>query len=135
MTVTRDGRRVDAVAQTTKHGFVFLFDRATGTPLFPIEERPVPGQRRATASARRRRSRMPTKPAPFARQRLTEDMLTHADARGARRGARGVPRASAATASSCRSSVGGETVVFPGFDGGGEWGGPAFDPRDAACST
>jgi quinoprotein glucose dehydrogenase len=41
VTVTRGGRRMDAVAQTSKHGFVFLFDRATGTPLFPIEERRV----------------------------------------------------------------------------------------------
>jgi quinoprotein glucose dehydrogenase len=42
VTVTRDGRRLDAVAQTTKHGFVFLFDRANGNPLFPVEERPFP---------------------------------------------------------------------------------------------
>lgn len=42
VTVLRRGRRVDAVAQTTKHGYVFLFDRTDGTPLFPIEYRQVP---------------------------------------------------------------------------------------------
>ena len=41
-TVTHDGKRIDAVAQTTKSGFVYLFNRETGQPLFPIEERPVP---------------------------------------------------------------------------------------------
>ena len=62
VTVTHDGRRIDAVAQTTKQGFVFLFDRTNGTPLFPIEERRFPesdGRRRARGghAAGRRRGR------------------------------------------------------------------------------
>jgi glucose dehydrogenase len=126
VTVTQNGRRVDAVAQTTKHGFVFLFDRATGTPLFPIEssrypESTVDGERAAAMQP------LPTRPAPFARQRLTEQMLTDR-----------TPQAHHAALESFRAfrsdgpfvplSVGSQTVVFPGFDGGAEWGGSAFDP-------
>jgi len=56
--VTRDGSRVDAVAQITKSGFVFVFDRASGKPLFPVEERAVPasdlkGERRGPRSPSR----------------------------------------------------------------------------------
>jgi len=126
VTVTHDGRRVDAVAQTSKQGIVWLFERTTGKPLFPIEERPYPasgvdGERASPTQPQ------PVKPAPFARQRLTEDMLT-----------RRTPAAHAAVLEAFRRfrsdgqfvplGVGVETVVFPGFDGGGGWGGPAFDP-------
>lgn len=74
VTVTRDGRSVDAVAQATKHGFVFLLDRDTGEPLFPVEERPVPksdvpGERTHPTQP------FPTKPPPLVPQRLTEDDL------------------------------------------------------------
>jgi quinoprotein glucose dehydrogenase len=126
VTVTRDGRRVDAVAQTSKQGIVWLFERTKGTPLFPIEERPYPASRvdgeRASAT-----QPQPVKPLPFARQRLTEDMLTTR-----------TPAAHAAVLEAFRRfrsdgqfvplQVGVETVVFPGFDGGAGWGGPAFDP-------
>ena len=126
LTVNRDGRRVDAVAQTTKQGVVYLFDRATGKPLFPIEERPypksdVPGEWTSPTQP------MPLAPVPFARQRLTAEMLTtrtpeaHAEAlrrfRTFRSEGQFVPL-----------GVDRETVVFPGFDGGAEWGGPAVDP-------
>ena len=52
LTVERDGKKVDAVAQTTKQGFVFLFDRTNGKPLFPIECRKYPAERRARRSGR-----------------------------------------------------------------------------------
>jgi len=127
VTVTQNGRRVDAVAQTTKHGFVFLFDRATGTPLFPVEsarypESTVDGEKAAATQP------LPTRPAPFARQRLTEQMLTTR-----------TPQAHQAAVEAFRTfrsdgqfvplSVGSQTVIFPGFDGGAEWGGSAFDPE------
>ena len=126
VTVTHEGRRVDAVAQTSKQGIVWLFERATGRPLFPIEERPYPASGVDGERASRTQPQ-PVKPAPFARQRLTEDMLT-----------RRTPAAHAAVLEAFRRfrsdgqfvplAVGVETVVFPGFDGGGGWGGPAFDP-------
>ncbi|HEY1262752.1 MAG TPA: pyrroloquinoline quinone-dependent dehydrogenase [Terriglobales bacterium] len=126
VTVKQDGREVAAVAQPTKSGYVYLFDRQSGEPLFPIEYRPVPRSDlpgEITAGTQP----FPTMPEPFARQKLTADMLTqrtpqaHADAlarfRKLRSDGQFVP-----------PSTGG-TIIFPGFDGGAEWGGPAFDPE------
>ena len=124
VTVTRNNQPVDAVAQITKTGHVYLFERATGKPLFPIEYRRVPrskmdGERAATTQP------FPVSPPPFSRQRLTEDMLTTR-----------TPAAHAAALATFRKyktrgmydppNLAG-TIIFPGVDGGGEWGGPAFD--------
>ncbi|MEO5772745.1 MAG: PQQ-binding-like beta-propeller repeat protein [Sphingomicrobium sp.] len=126
LTVLREGRRVDAVAQTSKQGLVFLFEQETGRPLFPIQERAVvqsdvPGEQTSPTQPH------PLKPAPFARQWLTESMLTnrtpeaHAEAlkqfRNMRSGGPFLP-----------FTVGKDTIVMPGFDGGAEWGGSAVDP-------
>ena len=125
-TMTRNGKRIDALAQTTKQGFVYVFDRVTGEPLFPVHEHAypasaVPGEITAKTQP------LPDEPAPFARQRLTEDMLTTR-----------TPDAHAWAVKSFHDfrsdgqflplAVERQTVVFPGFDGGGEWGGPAIDP-------
>lgn len=125
LTVRRGGQEIDAVAQTTKQGFVFLFDRTNGNPLFPIEYRKyppsdVPGEVAAPEQS------LPTRPGPFARQDLNEDFLTsrtpemHQWAvekfRKFRHEGEFIP-----------FSIGKDTVVFPGFDGGAEWGGPAVD--------
>ena len=67
---------MDAVAQTTKHGYVFLFDRTNGKPLFPIEYYKFPPSTLDGEVASETQP-LPTKPAPFARQRLTEDLLTN----------------------------------------------------------
>jgi quinoprotein glucose dehydrogenase len=129
VTVIRDGKPIDAVAQTSKQGFVYLFDRSNGRPLFPIESRrypasDVPGEVAAAEQL------LPTKPAPFARQLLTEDLLTNRTPqahqwaveqfRKFRSGGQFVP-----------FTVGKDTVIFPGYDGGGEWGGAAVDPETA----
>jgi len=126
VTVKRDGKTVDALAQITKTGFVFVFDRKTGKPLFPIEYRRFPastldGEHASTTQP------VPLKPPPFVRQTLTEDMLTNR-----------TPDAHASALKTFRDhkyagmfqppSVDG-SIVFPGYDGGGEWGGPAFDPE------
>jgi quinoprotein glucose dehydrogenase len=128
VTVTRDGRKVDAVAQITKTGYVYVFERETGKPLFPIEYRKVPassvdGERAAETQP------YPVSPPPFTRQTLTEDMLTTR-----------TPEAHAAVLKMFREyktsgmydppNLQG-TIIFPGVDGGGEWGGPAFDPETA----
>ncbi len=127
VTVRRDGQRVDAVAQITKTGFVYVFDRRNGKPLFPIEARKVPassvdGEKLAETQPH------PLKPPPFARQGLTENMLTTR-----------TPEAHAAVVERFRTMKAGMfvppsfegTIVFPGFDGGAEWGGAAFDPETA----
>ena len=124
LTVRHDGRSVDAVAQITKTGFVFLFDRETGRPLFPIEERPVPASD-LTGEYAWPTQPIPVKPAPFARQTLTEADLTERS-----------PDAHAAVLQRFRALRQGGlftppslegTIVLPGFDGGGEWGGAAVD--------
>jgi quinoprotein glucose dehydrogenase len=125
LTVKRDGKDVEAVAQTTKQGFVYLFDRANGNPLFPIEYRKypsstVPGEKSAPEQP------LPTLPAPFARQRLTEDMLTTRTPE-AHQWALDNFRTFRSEGQFVPLSIGKDTVVFPGFDGGAEWGGPAVD--------
>lgn len=123
LTVRRGGRMVDAVAQATKHGLLFVFDRVSGKPLFPIREMPVPastvpGEQTSPTQP------FPTLPAPYARQRLTADMLTtrtpeaHAQAAAAFAGF-----VSDGPFAPLRTDK--PTVVFPGFDGGAEWGGQA----------
>ena len=129
LTVKRDGKEIDAVAQTSKQGFVYLFDRISGKPLFPMESRKypasnVPGE--VTASEQL----LPTRPAPFARQLLTADLLTNRTPemhrwalekfKKFRSGGQFLP-----------FTVGKDTVIFPGFDGGAEWGGPAVDTETA----
>jgi quinoprotein glucose dehydrogenase len=124
--VEHDGKRIDAVAQTTKQGFVFLIDRSTGNPLFPIECRDYPPSDVSGEVAAAQQC-LPTKPAPYSRQTLTENRLSQrtpevhqwalAQFRTFRNEGQFVP-----------FSVGKDTVVFPGFDGGAEWGGAAADP-------
>lgn len=126
VTITRNGERIDAVSQTTKHGHVFVFNRATGEPLFPIEYRPYPqsaveGERAADTQP------LPTIPLPFARQVLTEELLTRRTP-AAYEAARTAFRTFRSEGQFVPLAVGPETVVFPGFDGGAEWGGSAFDP-------
>src|SRR5690606_22976545 len=71
MTLTRNGQKIDAVAQVTKQGFVFVFDRETGEPIFPIEEKPVPASDILGEESWPTQP-FPVKPAPYARQSLTE---------------------------------------------------------------
>jgi quinoprotein glucose dehydrogenase len=125
--VKRGNKWVDAVAQTTKSGHVYLFERDHGKPLFPIKYRKYPPSD-VPGEVASKTQPLPVKPAPFARQFLTEDMLTNR-----------TPEAHRAVVERFRTfhsagqfvpfRVNQETVIFPGFDGGAEWGGPAFDPE------
>lgn len=125
VSLRRNGRTLAAVAQTTKSGHVYLFDRLTGKTFFPVEYRKypkseVPGEVVADTQP------LPREPAPFSRQELTEDLLTNRTPearkwaidqfRGFNKGGQFLP-----------FKVNQETIIFPGFDGGGEWGGSAFD--------
>ncbi|HLK65333.1 MAG TPA: PQQ-binding-like beta-propeller repeat protein [Bryobacteraceae bacterium] len=129
VTVKHDGKMVDAVAQTSKHGYVFLFDRATGKPLFSIEYRKYPASD-VEGEVAAEMQPLPTKPAPYARQRLTEEMLTNRTPE-AHQWALEQFRTFRSEGQFVPLSVGKETVIFPGFDGGAEWGGAAFDPESA----
>jgi glucose dehydrogenase len=126
VTIKRDGRCIDAVAQITKSGFVFVLDRESGKPLYPVEYRKVPpsdidGEKLAATQV------FPVEPAPFARQMLTEDLLTERTpvAHEAVLAAFKKLRSEGQFTPPSREG----TIIFPGFDGGGEWGAPAFDPE------
>jgi quinoprotein glucose dehydrogenase len=127
LTVTRDGKKVDAVAQTTKQGFVFLFDRTNGKPLFPTDCRPYPASDVPGEVAAQQQC-LPAKPAPFARQLLTENMLSERTPE-VHQWALEKFRSFRSEGQFVPFTVGKDTVIFPGFDGGAEWGGAAADPE------
>jgi quinoprotein glucose dehydrogenase len=130
LTVRRDGREVEAVAQTSKQGFVYSFNRANGQPLFPIEYGQYPPST-VPGEVATRLQPLPTRPAPFVRHLLTEDLLrTLADQSHpeAHQWAEKQFRKFRSEGQFVPFSVGKPTVVFPGFDGGAEWGGAAVDP-------
>jgi quinoprotein glucose dehydrogenase len=124
--VTRQGKRIDAVAQISKSGYVFLFDRQTGVPLFPIDETRVPSSDLSGESAWASQP-IPRSPQPFARTWMAGSDLAGlgSNARAAllERFRRLRPYDRFAP-----PSVEG-TILLPGFDGGGEWGGAAVDPE------
>jgi quinoprotein glucose dehydrogenase len=127
VTVQRNGKSIDAVAQTTKQGWVFVFDRTNGQSLFPIEERQVP-RSTVPGEVTSPTQPVPLLPAPYTRQVVTEDTLTDR-----------TPQAHAAAVEQFRTFAGGTqfvpgvlgkaTIVFPGVGGGAEWGGSAVDPN------
>jgi quinoprotein glucose dehydrogenase len=126
ITLKRDGKPVDAVVQTSKQGFLFIFDRASGKPLVPIEYRKYPASVLPGEVASAEQG-LPTWPAPYARQNLTEDMLTTRTPE-AHQWASERFKATIHEGQFVPFRVGTETIVFPGFDGAAEWGGPAVDP-------
>jgi len=128
LTIRHEGKMIDVVAQVSKQGYVWVFERDTGRPIWPIEERPVP----ATDMPHERTSPtqpFPTNPPPFARTSFTVDDLSpylsesdRARFRAAMLGARNeglfTPPAR------------GGTIQMPGNNGGANWGGAAADPRN-----
>ena len=126
LTVTRSGRQIDAIAQPSKQGFLFVLDRVTGKSIFPIEEiavppSTVPGE---VTSPTQPIARLPQ---PFARQELTESMLTTRTTQAHDQALRQF-HTFAGGKLFVPFSVGGGTIIFPGFDGGAEWGGSAVSP-------
>ncbi len=126
VTVKRDGKRVDAVAQVTKTGYLFLLDRETGEPLFPVDEVPVPPSELDGEEAWPTQP-VPTKPPPFTRTQMSADDITdispesHAYVSELMKGLR----------SDGAFLPFGErpTILMPGFEGGAEWGGAAYNPK------
>lgn len=125
--VKRGKKWVDAVAQTTKSGHVYVFERKNGKSLFPIKYKKYPPSD-VPGEVASKTQPLPTKPAPFARQNLTEDMLTERTPE-ANRFAREKFKTFHGGGPFVPFRVGQETILFPGFDGAAEWGGPAFDPE------
>ena len=128
LTVNHDGKKIDAVAQTTKTGFVFLFNRDNGQPLFPVVETPVDTATDLKGEKIWPTQPIPQKPAPQVRQALTQKDVnpylskTEYDSvvkllGTVHTGRMFMPQSKAGT------------IIFPGFDGGAEYGGPAVDPE------
>lgn len=124
VTVTHDGEKIDAVAQVTKQGYVFLFNRETGEPLFPIEEVPAPASD-IPGEATWPTQPLPARPLPYARQTLTEnDISPYATNRDSLLISFRNSRSEGPFTPLSKQG----SVVFPGLDGGAEWGGAAVDP-------
>lgn len=128
VSVKRNGRVIDAVAQTAKTGFVFLFDRVTGEPLFSVKEQPVPTESNLEGEQLSPTQPVPVKPKPFMRQHMDSTMVNpfvsqdvHADLK---KQLSSLNHDHLFEPPSLRG-----TLMFPGFDGGAEWGGSAFDPE------
>ncbi|MBK7930454.1 MAG: pyrroloquinoline quinone-dependent dehydrogenase [Bryobacterales bacterium] len=126
VTVTRGGKPVAAVAQVTKTGFVFLFDRATGKPLFEIEERPAP-KSETPGEYTYPTQPYPVKPPPFTRQSMKPEELTDV-----------TPESRAFCEEIIKDAVFAplytpigmkKTILFPSTNGGANWGGASFDPQ------
>jgi quinoprotein glucose dehydrogenase len=126
VTVQRAGREVPAVAQVTKQAYLYVLDRLTGRPLFDVEERSVPTVNIPGESAWPTQP-IPVKPPPFARQGMTQDEITEV-----------TPESRAECLEMTKGAIFGlpmfhqigqeATVLFPGLNGGANWGGAAFDP-------
>jgi len=127
VTVEREGRTVDAVAQTTKTGFLYLFNRESGEPLFTVREDSVPVDSDLEGEEVWPTQPAPLVPEPFHRQRMgPEDInpYTSDENRAYLRGR--LEQLDSDHMYAPPSSNG--MLMFPGFDGGAEWGGNAFDP-------
>lgn len=126
VTVERDGKNVDAIAQTTKTGMIFVLDRETGEPLFPIEERKVDTSGSVEGEELWPTQPFPVIPEPFTRHRITEEDLNSLVSDSSYQDILSRFRSYRYNGIYTPPSIEG-TIIFPGYDGGGEWGGPAFD--------
>ncbi|HNP22449.1 MAG TPA: PQQ-binding-like beta-propeller repeat protein [Panacibacter sp.] len=128
VTITKDGKKTEAVAQPTKSGFVFLFDRATGKPIYPVEEKPVPTETELTGETPNPTQPFPSLPKPFVRQSMTEkDLNTLVPDSSYQDIKKKLESYKTGFIFNTPSKEG--TVIFPGYDGGAEWGGPGYDPE------
>ena len=128
VTIEKEGKKIDAVAQTTKHGMVWLFDRESGKPVYPINEMQVDTNTELIGEKVWPSQPMPTFIKPFVRQGFSANDINpylpdstiaklKKDLEGYRYGKMFIP-------------PGKKTAVeLPGFDGGAEWGGPSYDPK------
>ncbi len=124
ITIKKDGKKIDAVAQITKTGFVFILDRESGKPVFGVEERPVP-QSDVEGEAAWPTQPFPVLPPAFVRQKYTNEDLP-VISQEAREYA--VQKLDSARNEGIFTPLSGRgTLVLPGFRGGGEWSGASFD--------
>lgn len=127
VSIKKEGKQIDAIAQTTKSGFIFLFNRKTGEPIYPINEIPVPTESELIGEKVSPTQPIPSFPKPFARQFLMDtdlnDLVTDSSFQDIKK------RLSSYHSRRFDPPSREGTVIFPGFDGGSEWGGPGYDPE------
>jgi len=128
LTVVHDGVSIPAVAQPSKQGFVYVFNRVTGAPLWPIEERPVP-QSDTPGEASSPTQPFPTAPPPFARQSFTEADINPYISEEDQAKVRDILRTSRNEGLYTPPSLQG-TIMLPGHNGGANWGSSAVDPQN-----
>ncbi|HEV8513561.1 MAG TPA: PQQ-binding-like beta-propeller repeat protein [Cyclobacteriaceae bacterium] len=126
VTLNINGKKIDAVAQTTKHGYIFVFNRETGEPLFPIEEKPFPASDLPGEESWPTQP-IPTLPEPFARQKFSAEDVSNIDSETHKEMLEKFNLVKYGNMFTPPSKEG--VWIFPGFDGGGEWGGAAVDPE------
>jgi quinoprotein glucose dehydrogenase len=129
-TITHEGKRVDIVAMASKTGYLYVFDRVTGTPIWPIVERPVPTRTTVPGQVLSPTQPIPTRPEPFSRQSFTVDdlnphILTPEERETFRQ------RILKARNEGPFTPIGFEEVIhMPGNQGGSNWGSTAGHPTD-----
>ncbi len=127
VTIKKNNKNIEAVAQVTKTGFVFLFERISGKPIYPIEGKPVPTETDLFGEKLSPTQPFPTLPKPFVRQVFTElelnNLLPDSSLRQLKAKLNDYKTGNMFSPPSKQG-----TVFLPGLDGGAEWGGPAFDP-------
>lgn len=126
VTLKQDGKDIDAVAQATKQGFIFVLNRDTGVPIFPVEERKVPASNLPGEEAWPTQP-FPLKPKAFVKQTMTEDDLTNyspADREAILKQFRSMRYEGLFTPPDLKG-----TLAIPATRGGANWGGAAFDPN------
>src|SRR5262249_51637928 len=128
--IRQNGRTIDAVAMAGKTGFMYVFNRVTGAPIWPIEERPVPTNTEVAGEVPWPTQPFPTKPPPFARQTFTADdinpyLLTPAQQERFRQ------RVKAARNEGIFTPIGfTDTIHIPGNNGGSNFGSTSANPND-----
>lgn len=128
VTIKKYGKDIEAVAITTKTGFIFTFDRLTGKPVYDIVEKPVPTFTDLAGEKLSKTQPYPTLPVPFMNQRFNESdinpYLPDSSKQQVLKAFRGYKTDHMFNSISLQG-----TVVYPGLDGGAEWGGPSYDPE------
>lgn len=125
VSVTVDGKRVDAAAQVTKTGYVFLFNRETGEPLFEVQEREVP-ESTIDGEAASQTQPVPVRPPPITMIGFTEEDITDIGPTNRAAVRKQLEKLRYGEAYEPPSLEG--TVLAPGFHGGATWSGASFDP-------
>ena len=128
ITIRRDGKTIDAVAQPTKHGMVYVFERETGKPVFDIEEVPVDTVSTLTGEKLWPTQPIPVKPVPFARQTLTaEDYNPYLPDSSTQKIKEQLSTYRYGNMFIPPGKI--PSLILPGYDGGAEWSGPSYDPE------